>query len=304
MESNAFALRTGVFLITAVVVIAVGWTLLDTNARETVPYRVVSEESVSGLAPKARVYYKGVEVGTVEEIFFAPPDFDRVNIRIAVDQSIPIAQNTYAQLALRGITGEYDLRLDNDGDLGQPLVTSEENPGAIPMRSQYIAQLGESVDRVVADIDEVARRVSIWLDDETRDRFLQTLANIDKAAVAVTAAGDSMGTELEGLVEQLTTLTDDVQQTLVVYRELGESGLERSEDLSVALASLVDTSDALGAVLARIEAQTLDGSEYSLLAVEQAAKALQTTLEQLQRDPQRLILGATPVAPGPGEIRP
>lgn len=304
MESNAFALRTGIFLISAVIVVAIGWSLLDANARETVMYRVVSEESVSGLAPKARVYYKGVEVGTVEEIFFAAPDFDRVNILIAVDMSIPIAQNTYAQLALRGITGEYDLRLDNDGDLGQPLATSEENPGSIPMRSQYIAQLGESVDRVVADIDEVAQRISVWLDDETRDSFLQTLDSIDRAAVAITETGDSITSELDGLVARLESLSVEIEQTLVVYRELGESGLERSEEVSTALASLVETSDELGRVLSRLEERTLDGSEHSLLAIEGAAQALEATLEQLQRDPQRLILGASPVSPGPGETRP
>ena len=304
MESNAFALRTGIFLISAVIVVALGWSLLDANARETKMYRVVSEESVSGLAPKARVYYKGVEVGTVEEIFFAAPDFDRVNILIAVDVSIPIAQNTYAQLALRGITGEYDLRLDNDGDLGKPLATSEENPGSIPMRSQYIAQLGESVDRVVADIDEVAQRISVWLDDETRDSFLQTLDSIDRAAVAITETGDSITSELDGLVARMESLSVEIEETLVVYRELGESGLERSEEVSTALASLVQTSDELGRVLSRLEERTLDGSEHSLLAIEGAAQALEATLEQLQRDPQRLILGASPVSPGPGETRP
>ena len=136
MESDAFALRTALFTLLGALLLAVTWVFFKDSRGEYKPYLVVTDHSVSGMAVQSRVYYKGVEVGTVEKIYFDDNDYNRVRILIHIDHAIPVAVNTYAQLALRGITGEYDLRLENDGALGAPLSTGEESPAVIVMRAE------------------------------------------------------------------------------------------------------------------------------------------------------------------------
>ena len=65
MESRAFALITGLFVlgITACIILWAQWLAKVPLART--PYRVVSMVPVSGLNPEAQVRYRGMSVGRV-----------------------------------------------------------------------------------------------------------------------------------------------------------------------------------------------------------------------------------------------
>jgi ABC-type transporter Mla subunit MlaD len=105
MESRAFALITGLFVlgISACIVLWAQW--LAKVPLDRVGYRVVSTTSVSGLNPEAQVRYRGMSVGRVKSIGLDRKDPRRILVDIEVNDDIPIKRSTYAQLGMEGITG-------------------------------------------------------------------------------------------------------------------------------------------------------------------------------------------------------
>src|SRR5690242_10309191 len=105
MESRAFALITGLFVlgITACIILWAQWLAKVPMARAA--YRVVSTVPVAGLNPEAQVRYRGMGVGRVKSIGLDAKDPRRILVDIEVDTNIPIHRSTYAQLGMEGITG-------------------------------------------------------------------------------------------------------------------------------------------------------------------------------------------------------
>src|SRR5688572_16911661 len=105
MENKAHALAAGLFLLLlgATLAAAVVWFRGDHVQRQS--YTVVAHSGVPGLAVKAAVRLRGVDVGSVESIGFDPADARRVVVRIAVDRAAPVTRGTFAQLGYQGVTG-------------------------------------------------------------------------------------------------------------------------------------------------------------------------------------------------------
>ena len=124
MESRAYALITGLFVIglVAAIVAWAGWLSQEPVDRKT--YRVVATTPVSGLNPQAQVRYRGISVGRVTTIRIDPNDRRRILIDIEVNSDIPVTRGTYAQLGLEGITGiSYVHLLDDSKETAPPPKT-------------------------------------------------------------------------------------------------------------------------------------------------------------------------------------
>ncbi len=75
MESKAFALWTGLFVIALLAALAavVIW-MSGVRQGERVEYTLLSRQSVSGLNREAAVQYRGIPVGKVVELGIDPAD--------------------------------------------------------------------------------------------------------------------------------------------------------------------------------------------------------------------------------------
>lgn len=297
MESDAFALRTAVFSLLGALLLGVAWVVLNDQQGEYSPYLVVTEDSVSGLAVQSKVYYKGVEAGTVVDIFFAEQDFDRVHILVHIDRSIPIAANTFARLALRGITGEYDLRLDNDGPLGTRLTTSESAPAVIEMRTEYITKLASSSERVLADVSQASARLAALLDDHNQREIKRLLTGAANAAEEFAALEELLAPTLQ----RLPSLLDKAESTLADYRRLAQGLNVGSDQAGPALAKFSAASESIDRLAQALRTSTLTDINASLAGINRASSELSLLLEDVRQDPQRLLLGAPDSELGPGE---
>jgi len=105
MESRAYALITGLFVLGIAAGIAVWAQWLAKTPVARTAYRVVATVPVTGLNPEAQVRYRGMSVGRVTAIGLDGKDPRRILVDIDVDSGIPITKGTYAQLGVEGITG-------------------------------------------------------------------------------------------------------------------------------------------------------------------------------------------------------
>ena len=114
MESRAYALITGLFVLGVAACIAVWAQWLNKTPIARTAYRVVALGPVTGLNPEAQVRYRGMSVGRVTAIGLDAKDPRRILVDIEVDDGIPITKRTFAQLGMEGITGIAYVHLQDD----------------------------------------------------------------------------------------------------------------------------------------------------------------------------------------------
>lgn len=309
MESRAFALITGLFVlgIAACVVLWTQW-LAKTPAARSV-YRVVSTVPVTGLNPEAQVRYRGMAVGRVKSIDLDTKDRRRILVDIEVDDKIPINKSTYAQLGMEGITGISYVHLLDDYSNTQPAAKGPEGLVEVPLKPSFLDAISDNAEGAVRDARVLMTSLNELMTPENRKRIAATLASLDR----ITANLQAVSERMPGLVARGEVwLGED-------NRKAARDTLERVNEAAKALPALardaqqlVRETRALVDSVAKLstEAAGATGSvredtlpRFNALAesVERSAHRVGRLALQLDRDPQSAIFGRKAARPGPGE---
>jgi phospholipid/cholesterol/gamma-HCH transport system substrate-binding protein len=304
MEDRSHALLAGLFvLLLGVAVTAAYFWLRDTDEPRD-RYLLVTTGSVSGLGAQAPVRLRGVQIGRVESVRFDPENPRQILVAIRVDRGAPITRETRAQLGFQGVTGIAHVSLSDGGSAAERLVPDPANPPRVPMDPSLLDQLRAGGPELIADIEEVAARVSRLLSDDNLARVSATLLSAQRAGERLAALAERAGPvvdasgglvreaggslrRVEQLAGELTTLTreagarlDDVERTLRAAERMGEGGRAVSDTLlNVAWPQMSSFMDELA----------------------RNARAIERAVVDLQSQPHSLLFGRSPAAPGPGE---
>ncbi|MCW5602947.1 MAG: MCE family protein [Burkholderiales bacterium] len=210
MENRAYALAAGLFtlLLGAGVLVAAMWFSGDTYER--VSYMLESKYAVSGLNVQAPVRLRGVEVGKVESIGFDPEDNRLILVRIGVRSGTPITRGTTAQLGSQGVTGLAYVMLEDDGKQPEPLASSEDKAARIPVRQAFLDELTGSGRDLLTEVNQVARRVNLLLDEKNQAQLIRTLAALESA----TEQAAVLAREFGPAVKELPALAADARKAL------------------------------------------------------------------------------------------
>ena len=309
MESRAYALVTGLFVlgIAGCIVLWAQWLAKVPIARS--PYRVVSTVPVSGLNPEAQVRYRGMGVGRVNAIGLDPKDPRRILISIDVDNNIPVTRGTYAQLGMEGITGiAYVHLLDTYRDM-EPAAKSADGTAELPLKPSFFDALSDDAEGAMRDARELMVSVNALLNPGNRKRVDATLASLERISANLEATSVRMPTviarteswlseanrrlatgSLERMNEALKSMPELVRETHQLVKDahelVGQVGKLSAEARSAAGAVRGDT-------LPRVNALAE--------SVDRGAQRVGRLALQLDRDPQSAIFGRKPGKPGPGE---
>jgi phospholipid/cholesterol/gamma-HCH transport system substrate-binding protein len=297
MEGRGYALAVGVFVIVfaAAIVAAGAWLSRDRTAYAH--YTIASKHGVTGLQPEAPVKLRGVTVGRVETIRFAPNDARTVLVVIAVVDGTPIGAGTYAQLGYQGITGlsyvqlEDDPRVDSTGQL--------EAGQAIEMRPSLFDRLARAGPDLVDQIDLVLRRAGDLLDDGNRRSLTRSLANAEHA----TAEIGSLARQLKPGAAAIEPLAADARATLAKANET----LARIEILSDDIKQRAQARDEVGRAAVQVRTagkearEAVPRLEQLLDDLSRNSHSLNRLIADLNAQPQSVLLGKPPRVPGPGE---
>lgn len=313
MESRAFALITGAFVLglLACLIAWAQWLAKEPLARTK--YRVVSAIPVAGLNPEAQVRYRGMGVGRVNTIGLDPKDKRRILIGIEVDDAIPVTRGTYAQLGMEGITGIAYVHLLDDGRDQQPAAAAADGVAELALRPSFMDTISDGAEGTVREARELIAALHALLNEDNRKRIGTTLASLEKVAV-----------NLEATSQRLPGVIDRTDARLGVWlgednRKLARDSLEKMKEAMASLPELTKEAkqlaqDARGLV-AQIgklstEAQAGAGAvredtlpRVNALAdtVERGAQRVGRLAAELDRQPDSLLWGRKPSRPGPGE---
>ena len=309
MESRAYALITGLFVLgIAGCILAWAHWLAKTPIART-DYRVVATGPVTGLNPEAQVRYRGMGVGRVSSIVLDAKDPRRILINVEVDNNIPITKGTYAQLGMEGITGiAYVHLLDEYKDM-QAKEKGSEGVVELPLKPSFFDTLSDGAEGTMKDARELMASLNGLLTPENRKSLSATLMSLEKTSANLEAAS----ARLPATIAHADAWLSDEN------RKLAEGTLQKVNEAAATLPSIAremeslvkegrDVAAQVGRLSMELHGTTGAVREDSLPRVNALTESLDRSSQrvgrlslQLDREPQSLIFGRKPGRPGPGE---
>jgi phospholipid/cholesterol/gamma-HCH transport system substrate-binding protein len=196
MESRAFALITGLFVlgIAGCIVLWAQWLAKTPLART--PVRVVSEASVTGMNVEAQVRYRGMSVGRVTDILLDKKDPRRILVDLEVNSDIPITKNTYAQLGIEGITGIAYVHLLDDYKNMEPMEKRADGLAEVELKPSFFDAITTDAEGAVRDARVLMSSLNELMTPENRKHIAATLASLDKITSNLQQASERLPTLL------------------------------------------------------------------------------------------------------------
>ena len=268
MENKSHALAAGIFLIVVTALLAGLGLWLSRDKTDYRIFELSSKGSVTGLQPQAAVRYKGVAVGKVTKVGFDPQATGNVLIRIAVNESTPISETTFATLGYQGVTGLAHVQLDDAESPLEPTPAGPDGIPRLPLQSSQFSQIAERLDNTVATKLDPALATMPALAKDAQ----QTLASLRSAGDSAARAANDIGKTVQGLNQEGGPL----------------------KEIASSAKSLSGAADRFGRVtLPRLNRAADDTGS--------AARRLGRTAGDISDNPQSLIYGTGNLSAGPGE---
>ncbi len=305
MAASSAHFKLGLFTLLAIVaavLAAFGLGLHGVRAKTTA-FHTYFDESVQGLDVGAPVKYRGVPIGTIDGIAVAKDD-RHVEVVMGLNRErvqalglVKSAPTLRAQLGTQGITGVKFV----DIDIFDPkLYPAPALP--FPPAEPYIPAAPSVLDAMVKNLATVGQQLPALVDVMT-----STLRKVDDVL------GDMKD---QRLAERVAKLIDGVDATVAdLHRTVGQ--LDRARIPEKTAAALDNLSDALAKVngvldqvggdgglvastqrasnaideLGRTTTSSAREAGQTLRDLDQAAQALRTLADAVDRDPQMLLVG-------------
>ncbi len=284
--------------------------------KETAKYHSYFNESVQGLELGSPVKFRGVTIGNVSAIEVAP-DHRRVDVVSELDskeirrmgltetgaskhgrERFAIPPDLRAQLGSQGITGVKFIAIDFFDVKSNP---APELPFAVP-KDRYIPaapsmmknledtitkameRLPEMVDAVVMIMGRVDRLLATLERDDVSGKVGKALSRADEVMTTMQRTlsridAQNLGEKAARTIAELHAAVTKMNK--VIDRLDGDKGL---------LASAQKATDAFGE-MGRAGRGTQRDLEATLVEVSDAAEAIRSLAEALERDPDMLLKG-------------
>jgi phospholipid/cholesterol/gamma-HCH transport system substrate-binding protein len=304
LENRAYAVAAATFLIVLAIVTVLIYYWFRGQEAEPRTYKIVTSQSVGGLEVQAPVKFKGLTVGHVQEIRFAPEDPAKVRILFSVQEDAYVTHATYAQVAQAGIIGTPHLDLKLAEGSTEPLRTSEKDPARIPMHESLLDKITESVEQDLKKINQVVSRLNRLMDEENRRHLSDSIAQMDDASRRLVAIEKAMMPTLESLPElvkqgQQTLRTS--QRALAEGQGLAADAREPIQKLQEVEGSVRALSESSRQLVRELTRNTLPRMHALTTRLSRAARQVEQLARTLEARPQSVIFGAPEPSPGPGE---
>ena len=271
----------------------------------TIEYRVITNESVSGLTVNSTIDYRGVTVGKVASMELNHDDPRYVTIYLNIDVGTPIKTDTEAVLMSRGITGLVNVSLTGGTPDAQDLLPTKENPiPTIKNGASLSRRLDEALNNITHSLSELSKKMGSILTTQNIDNLSNILSNTNTFTSDLAGMGDKINALTDtatGTINTIQPQIKDAAQALASFAEHLQGSTKQLEGMSVKINNTLDTAtstlntwDSLG--------QEANGSLQDIfLVLENALYNLSLLMQELEAKPNAIILGKPQQKPGPGE---
>ncbi|MEJ2687496.1 MAG: hypothetical protein P8124_09875, partial [Gammaproteobacteria bacterium] len=210
-----------------------------------------------------------------------------------------------AILSVQGLTGVAFVDLTG-GSAGSPPLTAKAGQTYPVIKSgpSLFVRLDKAVSEMLTNVNALAKDAHELLNSNTRESIQQTLSHISTLTAEVARHQKSLGSALDSAARTMQNtakasaalpgLVDQVHQSVVALNSMARNISATSEAVRGAVKSSSGELKTFGH-------QTLPQVNQLLNQLQQLTGSLQQLTHKLQEQPQVLIYGNQPPAPGPGE---
>jgi phospholipid/cholesterol/gamma-HCH transport system substrate-binding protein len=312
MENKSHAMAAGAFVVAvaALLVALAVWLTRDTAEQRV--FELSSREGVTGLQPQAGVRYKGVLVGRVTSIGLDPVAKGNVLVRIAVNDSAPITQSTFASLGFQGVTGLAFIQLDDSGKSTEVLVSNAATPARIPMQPGLFSRLSDQGASLVTQMEEASRRANQLLAEQNQKQLMDAVGNLGQAAASINQLVRKVDqANLPALVQDAGVTLKSMQATSVRVGDSADAARTSADAFKRMSSRMAEPGGTLDKIAQGTEALVVTGQTLSASLVPRLNRTVDDTARAVRQvgraadavneNPQSLILGRGTAPPGPGE---
>jgi len=281
-------------------------------------YYAYMRESVSGLSVNSAVKYRGVDVGRVKDIVLGPENPEEVRLTLDILHGTPIKTDTVAVLETQGLTGLATLDLTG-GSRDAPALeaTADQEYPVIKTGPSLFFRLDMAISRLLEDqgltklltnLNQLSQQATDVVDEDNRaalrrilkdlSELTQTLAarheQVDKGLLNASKSAENLAKMTETINKQMPMLLERVNKSAgalqVMTEELAKTGK--------AVSGLVQETRP---DLQEFSRNTLAETGLLVTELRQLTGTLNRLAQDLEREPNALVLGRTPRPKGPGE---
>ncbi|MDR0564141.1 MAG: MlaD family protein [Azoarcus sp.] len=291
METRAHHLLIGLFTVGTVLAALVFTLWLNGSGDEGdfKTYDVLFDEAVSGLSNGSTVEYKGIKIGTVQDLRLDPTNMRRVRARIRVEPVAPIFTDTRARLHTAGITGLSTITLTEG--TGEPLAPRPGEILVIPTELSSLSKLLDSGEDAMTNVNRTLIHVQALFSENNLANVARTLENLERATSALSAGQEDMRQTLEQLSrasKQANVVLGETSQLIQDARRLldgpGQGVFDSAQRSMVSLEHAMQSLDKLLAD----NRVPLDTGLKALADLGSAVTELRSTLASLRTIARRL----------------
>lgn len=271
----------------------------------TIEYRVVTNESVSGLSVNSPIDYRGVDVGKVASMELNHDDPRYVTIYLNIDVGTPIKNDTEAVLISRGITGLVNVSLTGGTPEAGALLPSKADPiPTIKNGASLSRRLDEALNNVTHSLSELSKKMGLILTTENIDNLSNILSNTNTFTADLATVGEKINVLTEkatGTIDTIQPQIKDAAQAFSSFANHLQGSTKQLENMSVKINSTLDSAESTLNTWGSL-GQEANGSLQDVFPVlENALYNFSLFMQELEAKPNSIILGKPQQKPGPGE---
>jgi phospholipid/cholesterol/gamma-HCH transport system substrate-binding protein len=265
METNVNYTIVGAFVIAivSIMILSIIWLSSGLSSQTYTIYKVMMQESVSGLSPDSVVEFNGVNVGSVSNIKLNKKNPQIVELLLKIDSNAPITRGTTAMLKAKGLTGIAYMALQDKGNDNGPLKAEPGQPyPIIKTVPSFFLQLDTALKQLSINFRKLSDSVRDLLDQENLRSLKLILLNLKE----LTGNFAANRPQIDSILHNASRATQQLSPAIQTF----------------SLQTLPSANDAIG-------------------NLNSVANNLNAVSEEVKQNPSILIRGKAPRRLGPGE---
>jgi len=289
------------------------WMLKPSTDADTQKYLIYFNESVFGLNLDAPVKYRGITVGKVTRLRINPKNTEQVEVTVDILKSTPIKENTVAKLTAQGITGLTYINLTQGKNDAPPLRAksgqkypviktvpsffehferslgnvSSELSSTLAKTQQLLNQKNqEEISRLLQHSANIMNKIDKLLDEKTVAHFQQSMNNLDKITYKV----DHLIPTIDRFILKSIAWEKDITKSFDSIKDTYVNMDKTMDNMAVSFSDSALTFEKMSHTI-----------NNTMLESQNMMIDLESTLEELKRNPSDILYKKTEQRKAPGE---
>ena len=264
------------------------WTARPNNGIAMSEYDISLTESVRGLSLNSGVLFSGIPVGRVTKIMISDVTPGAVRVRISIRADTPVRADSYAQLAVTGLTGTSQITISG-GTAASPLIgPPADEIGSIPYKPSPLSSFMTQAPDTLAAVNHILHRVEAMFSErnaESLSSLLSSLATIADVAAKRAQTIDNILASAETTSSNLEQLSAGLNATLLTDLRT------TSESMRNIVKRIDSTLSVMEPGLKQFSTQGMGDMRMLTADLRNLVHVLTRVGQKLENDPRRFLFG-------------